>query len=107
MYDDTEGISSVSFMMLELSFPLRIEQYAQPNQHLIVRNLKAPLRHGLLGPRKEASVNDRIDGRIVANPQIGRIVDQLLSQTPGCPVVHDVPDIVLVLENGVNDAVSP
>src|ERR1700744_5037957 len=77
---------------------LSMEQYAQPHQHLIFGNRDASPRQKLLCASKEGSINNGIDACFASNPQVLRIVRQLLSEPLRCAVIDDIANVVLVLE---------
>src|SRR5579872_3629786 len=87
--------------------PLALEQKTQSNQHIAFGKRKVSLRHDLLSAREKASIDNRVNYRLAANPEVVRVLHHFLPKPPGRAVVNDVSDIVLVLENTVDHGVTP
>src|SRR5438045_183064 len=86
---------------------LSMESRPQPQQHLIFRNLDAPLGYEFLCTRKDAGIDDWSDSCETSNPPLLRIAHLLLSKGSGSAVVNDIADVVLIQKNDADHGAGP
>jgi len=86
---------------------LSMESRSQRQQHLIFRDLDAPLGHEFF-VRVQRDWDRRLGDKCQAsNPPILRIVDQFLPNGPRGEVVNDIADVVFIHENDADHGAGP